>query len=70
MVPDFERRHFLNKSIKDSTDDELMDALNKCYAGMPYFPPYNIIGIEIRNCCNLYEFELFNRGRKLKLVFE
>lgn len=70
MVPDFERRHFLNKSIEDSTEDELIGALNKCYAGMQYFPTYNIIGIEIRHCANIYENELYLRGRLLKLVFD
>lgn len=70
MVPDFERHHFLNKSIEDSTDDELINALNKCYTGMRYFPIYEIIGIEIRHCSNIYEKELDLRGRRLKLVFD
>lgn len=72
MVPDFERQHFLNKPIKDSTDDELLDALNKCYDGMRYFPTYDgsIIGIEIRHCADIYELELDRRGRILKLVFD
>ena len=72
MVPEFKRQHFLNKSIGDSTDDELIDALNKCYVGMQYFPIYDgsIIGTEIRHCANMYEKELYLRGRSLKLVFD
>lgn len=69
-IINYKRRHFLNKKIEDSTDDELLDALNKCYAGMKYFPPYNIIGTEIRNCADIYEYELYLRGRILKLVFD
>jgi hypothetical protein len=72
MIADFERRHFLNKSIEDSTDDELLDALNKCYVGKRCFPPSDgsIIGSEIRHCYNLYEAELYNRGRIIKMVFD
>lgn len=71
-IIDYKRRHFLNKSIEDSTDDELLDALNKCYTGMKYFPTNDgsLIGIEIRHCANVYEKELYLRGQSLKLVFD
>lgn len=71
MLPNFEIRHFLNKSVTQSTDEELIEALNKCYRAMEFFPLHGCtVGSEIRHCYNVYEAELLNRGKKVKLVID
>ena len=66
------RMHFINKPVPECTDDELLEALNKCYMGMECFPTNDGsgIGIEIRNCANIYDEVLHRRGRRIKLVFD
>ena len=64
--------HYIDKQVRDCTDEELLEALNKCYSAMYLFPTNDGsgIGIEIRNCANVYDEVLYRRGRRIKLVFD